>query len=56
MTSIMFGGGGPGLLERLLLTLQVTPLYLAAQGGHLDIVKALVMAGADPGIRAEVKT
>jgi ankyrin repeat protein len=29
----------------------VTPLHLAAQGGHLDAVRALLGAGADPRAR-----
>jgi len=29
-----------------------TPLFLAARGGHLDVIKALLQAGSDPHYRA----
>ena len=32
---------------------QLTPLYWAAHGGHVDIVRYLVEQGADPNIKDE---
>ena len=43
-------GGGPG---RGAIAGEQTPLMMAARGDHEDVMRALVAAGADPGLRAQ---
>jgi ankyrin repeat protein len=44
------GGGGGG---RAVVGGSLTPLMVAARANHLDVMKALIAAGADPALRAD---